>query len=474
MKIRTTLLIALAAASLPQASAQLALYTVTSGVSTPVANGQFLQFPAVAAGWEATDVTFNVQYTGSASPYYLTYFHLQDGTPFTLLHNDWTSLPASFPAGGLNFTMRFQPALNGSYAAKLEMYGTEGVDNIVIQLTGTAYPGFTPSAPSLSFGSVQVGSSQTLPLTLTNNNQGAPLTIGEIAFESGTDFHLAMTPTEGTMVAPGDSTALSITFEPTSAGLREDTLTIGWHSFPVSGTGVAGPPPIFPQPSIQLNLPTTASGQQGSLSVSLAAAAPVAGNGTITLVFQPSMSGFPDDPMVAFSDSTRTAAFTVSQGSSTGQFAGNASVGFQTGTTAGTLTFTLQLGSSTAQASVTIAPAVIITNPMVAVRNVGCVASQSYCNTSNVQLQIDGWDNTRSASQAIFRFFNQSGQQISPGDITWNGTTEFQSYFVTSTVGGEFELSGIFPISGDGAKVTAAEVTITNSVGASQTARVQF
>jgi Cep192 domain 4 len=457
-----------------QASAQLALYTVQSGADTQVTNGQFVQFGSLAAGWEASDVAFILQYTGPQPPYYLNYFHLQEGTPFSILKTDWSTLPAVFPASGLSFTVHFQPTLASSYSAKLELYGTQGVDDITIVLTGTAFPGFTPSATGLNFGNVQVGSQQTQNLTLTNNNVSAPLTLDGIVLQGGGDFHLASSPAAGATVPASTSVNVAVVFAPTTAGPQTGALTIGLYSVPLTGTGTAPPPPPFPEPGIQLDLPTAASGQQGKLSVNLASASPADGSGTVTLDFQPSITGFPDDPMVAFSDNTRAAAFSVAKGATAAQFASNASLGFQTGTTAGTLTFTVQLGTARAQASVTIPPAVVATNPLVAQRNVGCVPADLYCNAVNIQLQIDGWDNTRSVSQAVFRFFNQSGQEISPGDITWNGGAPFQSYFANSTLGGEFELRALFPINGDGTQVTAAEVTITNSAGNSQTARVQF
>ena len=82
-------------------------------------------------------------------------------------------------------------------------------------------------------------------------------------------------------------------------------------------------------------------------------------SGTVTLAFQPSVSGVSDDPTVTFADGTRSAAFTVALGAATGQFSGGPSVSFGTGTTAGTLVFTVALGSNNAQANVVIPAAVI-------------------------------------------------------------------------------------------------------------------
>src|ERR1039458_7609405 len=161
---------------------------------------------------------------------------------------------------------------------------------------------------------------------------------------------------------------------------------------------------------------------------------PAAEGGTVTLAFQSAVGGVSDDPTVTFADGTRSASFTVAEGSSAGQFAGGPSVSFGTGTTAGTLAFTVTLGSNTAQANVTIPAAVVGIDAAVAARNVACAPTLLYCTTTNVQLQINGWDNTRSTSQLVFSFFDSSGNAIAPGNITVAAASTFQQYFAGSTL----------------------------------------
>jgi hypothetical protein len=276
---------------------------------------------------------------------------------------------------------------------------------------------------------------------------------------------------------------LDVTFTPTTTGPQQATLTIGLLTYPLQGTGVAPPPPVFPAPSIQLTLATPGSAQQGSLSVSLASASTASGSGTVTLAFQCQRSLVPkcgdptvtvpcDDPTVTFADGTRSATFTVAEGASTGQFAGGSSVSFGTGTSAGTLVFTVTLGSNTAQANVTIPPALVAINAAVAASNVECDPALVYCTPTNIQLQINGWDNTwdntqpTSANQIVFNFFDSSGNQISPHNITVDETTAFQSYFQCSDLGGVFGLTAFFPViegSGVVATVATAVVQIFNS-----------
>ncbi len=162
------------------------------------------------------------------------------------------------------------------------------------------------------------------------------------------------------------------------------------------------------------------------------------------------------------------------EGATEGQFAGTPAVSFATGTTAGTLTFTATLGSNTAQSAVTIAPAMIGIDAAVAARNVGCVPLDVYCTATNVELQINGWDNTRSASQIVFTFYDASGNAIAPGNITVAAATSFQQYFAGSMLGGVFGLHALFPITGDANQVVAALVQISNSAGTVQSARIDF
>ena len=458
----------------PPASAQLSLYTIEEGVEIPV--DQTYDFGSVSVG-AAADIVFRIEYTGSTSPYYLTYFSL-DGTGFSVLQADWSELPAAVPSGGLNFTVHFEPDVTGSYGASLQINQTGG---LAVFLLAKGVPGLavllnsqTVSAgDTVVFGNVQVGSAQTLKLLLANQT-GAPLTVPAIPPLTGTDFSLAGAALSGPSVAPGKSAELDVTFAPTATGQRQATLTIGALSFPLQGVGIPGTPPVLPQPSIQVNLPAAASAQQGTLSVILAAAAPVSASGTVILVFQPSVAGVADDPAVTFADGTRSTSFSVAQGASSGQFNGGPTVSFGTGTTAGTLAFTVTLGSNTAQASVVIPGAAIGIDAAVAARNVSCLPSQLYCTAVNVQLQINGWDNTRSASQIVFTFFDPSGQTIAPGSIPVDETAAFQTYFAGSNLGGVFGISALFPITGDANQVVAAMVQLTNSAGSAQTTKITF
>ena len=490
--IAILVLLALAAS----APAQITLSTVVNGVTTPVAAGGGVPFGSVAAGWASTEMTFNISYTGTASPYYLTYFNLQQGTPFSKTAADWQSLPVAIPANGLNFTISFQPNEVASFSATLAI----GDASNLVYLLGNATPGFTvvaanqtiPSGSAIPFGNVQVGSSATVMATLSNQTSG-PLTVGSIAIQ-GSPFQLQGTSPAGQTVPPGSSANLALIFTPTASGPQQGTLAIGVYTIPLTGTGLAPPPTAFPNPSIQLALTNAASAQQGSVMIPLAQASAASGTGTLTMTFQSAVSGVTSDPAITFADGTLSTTFTVTEGSAQGQFANGPSIAFATGTTAGTITFTATLGANTAQSSVTIPAATVGIDAAVAARDVSCAPSIVYCTTTNIELQINGWDNTRSmdqsAAQLVFEFYDQSGDAIAPGAITIGGSTSLAcpppngptitwgecigDYFQGSSLGGVFGLTVFFPVTGDSDLVTAAQVQITNSVGTAKSAEINF
>jgi hypothetical protein len=468
------------------------LSTVQGGVATPV--GQAYDFGTVALGGVA-DVQFQLANTGSTA-IYLTSLALAGPTAPTSPSTPYFSVVCSLspelcgaastqqlpilinPTGTLDFTVQFEPFQLGSPSANMTIAAG---NTITVVVSGTGVPGLTVlwngqplgGGQTVSFGDVSVGSSQTIALSLANQTS-SPLTVPTIPTLTGGSFSLAGSALAAPTVAAGVSAELDVIFTPAAAGPQQAILTIGLSTYPLVGTGVAPPPLVFPAPSIQITLATPASAQQGSISVSLASPSASSGSGTITLAFRSAVAGVSDDPTITFADGTRSATFTVAESASIGQFTGGPSVSFGTGTTAGTLTFTVTLGSNTAQANVTIPAAVIGIDAAVAARNVECDPGLIYCTSTNVQLQINGWDNTRSASQLVFTFFNSAGVEISPSPITVAAGTAFKQYFAGSDMGGVFGLSAFFPLTGDSDLVVAAVVQLTNSGGAAQSDQITF
>jgi hypothetical protein len=262
-------------------------------------------------------------------------------------------------------------------------------------------------------------------------------------------------------LAPGQTASFQVTFQPQTGTAAQGTLTIDQRSFTLTGLGLQ---PLVPTASIELASTLGASAQQNSVSVTLASASQVSGTGTLTLAFASSVPGVSDDPAIEFlSGPKREATVTIAPGAASATFNGQPNIAFQTGTTAGTITFTLTLPNATQQTSLTIAPAGVNIDSAGAVRL-----------TDEINVSMDGFDNTYSASQLVFTFYDAKGNVIQPGAISVNAASSFQQYFATTTAGGTFALLANFPVTGNEADVASFDLAITNSVGVVTTQHVTF
>ena len=136
---------------------------------------------------------------------------------------------------------------------------------------------------------------------------------------------------------------------------------------------------------------------------------------------------------------------------------------FQTGTTAGDLIFTATLPNGTDQKRLTIPRTAIGVDTFTATR----VAA-------GLNVSINGFDNTRTASQFTFTFYDHAGVAIAPGAISVDLTTNFAAYFAKSQFGGVFGLRAVFPVTGDSSQVDAVSVTLANAAGKTNTGKIKF
>ena len=95
---------------------------------------------------------------------------------------------------------------------------------------------------------------------------------------------------------------------------------------------------------------------------------------------------------------------------------------------------------------------------------------------SALEVQITGYDNTRSLAKLAFTFYDKSARAVQPGQMTVDVTTAFRNYFAASQKesGGVFLLRAVFPVTGDSSGIGAVDVELTNSSGVARPARVQF
>lgn len=147
----------------------------------------------------------------------------------------------------------FSPTLTGSRAGSVALTDNAGVQIITLTGQGTA-PGISLSPSTLNFGSVAVGSSSQLTVTvLLDAASDAPMTVNSVTVDG--DF--AVTNNCTSPVSPGGQCSMSMTFAPALTGARSGVATITYTlgsatnqlEVALSGTGLA-PVLTFTPPSV--------------------------------------------------------------------------------------------------------------------------------------------------------------------------------------------------------------------------------
>jgi len=136
------------------------------------------------------------------------------------------SLPLTLASGqSQGFTVVFTPASAGTITGNLAIANTGSTPTVNVALSGGSQTvgAITPSSPSLNFGSILVGSKQTLTETL-NNTGGSALTVTQVT-PSGTGFAVSGLTLPFNLPA-GEGQSFSVTFTPQSAGTVSGNLAI--------------------------------------------------------------------------------------------------------------------------------------------------------------------------------------------------------------------------------------------------------
>jgi Abnormal spindle-like microcephaly-assoc'd, ASPM-SPD-2-Hydin len=121
----------------------------------------------------------------------------------------------------------FAPTAAGARTASFVLLDSSisGSDTIILNGTGALPPAVTLSPTSLSFGSVAVGATLTLPVTVTNSGQGG-LTFNSVT-HTGTDASsFSHTSNCGATIPPGGSCTIQVSFHPTSPANYSATLRL--------------------------------------------------------------------------------------------------------------------------------------------------------------------------------------------------------------------------------------------------------
>jgi hypothetical protein len=155
------------------------------------------------------------------------------------------TLPIKLAAGtSATLTAAYKPTAAGSVAGKITVTSNAVGSPTIVDLSATAAAAvvqLTPSASSLSFGNVTVGSSGTSQLTVkSTGNTNA--TISKVTV-SGTGFVLGGSAAS-VILDPSQTESYTVNFDPKAAGAISGTLTITSNAansplnIALSGTGV--------------------------------------------------------------------------------------------------------------------------------------------------------------------------------------------------------------------------------------------
>jgi hypothetical protein len=387
--------------------------------------------------------------------------------PTSIVGNSFATFTVTFAPGQLGVTDPLTAILVGALTYPVKGTGVIVADIDALQIS---YTDVTPGSPSfgvrmnpqaattIQFDQLVAGGATssifnfviTNPATSYNAVAVSPLMV------SGVGFGMSGAPAAPISIAPGASITFTLTFAAAASGTYTGSLSIGTRQFALQGLTVISP---FPSFSLQLSAQPLTSQQQATLTIQFASPSVISGIGTLTMKFVPTVANVTDDPAVAFlATNSRQLNLDLAIGAQTATYKGQSAIAFQTGTTAGTLTFTLELVNTPSYSKdFPIVPATIYVTSARAVRQ-----------NPNLVVTINGYDNTYSAGQLSFSFYDLTGKLIVP--VTVNAATSFQQYFFTNnSAGGAFALQASFPVQGDVTQVGSVAIGLTNSVGQTNT-----
>jgi len=212
----------------------------TSTLSTLAATPASVSFGNVVVGSDTTQ-TIRLQNIGTSQ------VTISSITPsVSSIAISGFTLPVKLaPGTSATLTAAYKATAAGSVAAKITVASNAVGSPTIVDLSATAAAAsvqLTPSASSLSFGSVTVGSSGTSQVTVkSTGNTNASISKVTI---TGTGFALA-TSAANVILDPSQSQSYTVNFDPKAAGSASGTLTITSNAknsplnIPLSGSGVA-------------------------------------------------------------------------------------------------------------------------------------------------------------------------------------------------------------------------------------------
>jgi hypothetical protein len=431
---------------------QLTLFTVSGTTETPA--GATYNMGQIAAG---SSITARVRARNPGNAAIPITSLAISGFEFSIT-SPLTPPPNVPPGSFLDIYIQFSGGPPASYSANFQ------VDGIAILLQVTAVAASTvsvlsgctgpdPSTGIIGFGTVQTLQVQACVISLQNLSSQS-LSVATVAV-SGTGFQIVPSVQTPLTLAPGKASSFTIDFSPTASAVYSGLLTVDTQTFPLTGAGLT---PALPTPILAFDSGVPTSAQQVNLTMSLPAPSPTAASGSVNLAFQPDSPLITDDPAVSFlATGARSVPFSINPGDTQILLGGLAGAVFQTGTSSGRITFTVSINvamSGDPTVTMTIPPALIFVESASAIARSGAL-----------DVQVWGFDNTYSAGNMAFTFYDVTGKTIGAGAITADFTSAFRTYFTSVQSGSAFQMLVSFPVTGDASQVGAIDLQMTNTAG---------
>jgi hypothetical protein len=474
-------------------SASLVYQVLQTGTPVTVAPGGTVALPNTAVG-QTSSVTIRISNTGNANGTISTL--AVSGPGFQLTSPP--PLPVTVaPNASVSVTVTFAPT-QGQAAT-----GTLTINTDTLNLTGTGLGSqlvfsYTTSGTTVTIGTATpsvifspAAVSQSTQLVLDVKNTGTLATaISNIGIvQANSPFSIVGQVPLPVGLAPNADFQITLAFTPTALGFANGSIQFDATTIPLIGSGT--PPPPLPAYTFTGPSGSVAPMSQPLIGLSLASAYPVAISGTLTMA----ISGSPVvDPAVQFSSGGLTVPFVIPANGTQAMFANQGSqIGLQSGTVASTITltpsFATQAGSvsltpatpTTLQFSIAPAAPTLISAEIGPVTTIGPATGSSLV-TSSFVLTVTGFSVPRSLSSFSVQFTSASGFSLPTAPFTVGLTQLSSAWFQSSAstaFGGQFSLAIPFTFQGSPPSgqtllngIGAISVSVTNSVGASNTLQV--